>query len=130
MKKDYKINNVIYVKIPNQEILENFKNLIRDDIFEKFNTKKSIDIKKLHKDFIEGIYNKNLEVIYKNLNQYLKYFSAYHLFVTNSSHENVYQVLLAQIFLIYGIEVYSAETESGEGKYDFGFPNIHNKKEL
>lgn len=54
------------------------------------------------------------------------------MFCRNGIQENYYQVLLMQLFIFFWkIKGLSAEENSGDGRYDFGFPNKNekNKKE-
>jgi len=81
--------------------------------------------------FIEGLYNKKIYKINKNLNDYFKKFSSYHLFCRNDIQKKFYQILLMQLFIFWKIEGLIAEENSRDDIYDFGFPNKNekNKKE-
>ena len=70
---------------------------------------------------------KKINKINKNLNAYLKKFSSYHLFYKNGIQENCYQVLLMQLFIFWKVKGLTAEENSGDGRYDFGFPNKNEK---
>ncbi|ORX57285.1 hypothetical protein BCR36DRAFT_279352 [Piromyces finnis] len=116
-------NNKKYVKITNGEILENLIYLLRPIIEDKL----EISNDKTTDKFIRGLIEYDVEKVYKNLNEYLKKLTIYYL---NHMHmhgefkiyENVYQILLMQIFLFFKINGLTTEENSGYGRYDFGFP--------
>jgi len=76
-------------------------------------------------NFIDGIFEKNIKKINDNLTEYVKSFTQYQLFNDNNKnvHENVYHVLIQQLFNFFYIKDLTTEENSGYGRYDFGFPN-------
>ncbi|KAG4094845.1 DUF1703-domain-containing protein [Neocallimastix lanati (nom. inval.)] len=116
--------DMYYIKIPNNEILSCFIAKLQEDLNDQIK-----DNNNYINDFINGLFNKNIEAINSNLNNYLKCFSEYHLFARKNEYENVYQVLLMQMFLFYKVYGLTAEESSGSGRYDFGFPNKKKKNE-
>ncbi|KAG4083504.1 DUF1703-domain-containing protein [Neocallimastix lanati (nom. inval.)] len=116
--------DMYYIKIPNNEILSCFIAKLQENLNDQImNNNNYIN------DFINGLFNKDIEAINSNLNNYLKCFSEYHLFAHKNEYENVYQVLLMQMFLFYKVYGLTAEESSGSGRYDFGFPNKKKKNE-
>ncbi|OUM59922.1 hypothetical protein PIROE2DRAFT_14445 [Piromyces sp. E2] len=116
-------NDMKYVKVPNNEVLSELTILLTSILDSELKLTKDENIDK----FIEGLYDKNIDKINKNLNDYLKKFSSYHLFCKNGVQDNCYQVLLMQLFIFWKIEGLTAEENSGNGRYDFGFPNKNEK---
>eukprot|EP00833_Pecoramyces_ruminatium_P011677 jgi/Orpsp1_1/1185709/evm.model.c7180000094910.1 len=118
--KKNEINNIVCIKIPNQEVLEQFLNInkecMNETLFENETYRNFV------KKFINGINEKDIEEINKNLTEYIKVFSPYHLFVKYGVKENVYQVLIIQMFIYFDIKGLKTEENSGNGRYDFGFP--------
>ncbi|OUM63732.1 hypothetical protein PIROE2DRAFT_9670 [Piromyces sp. E2] len=124
MDKNNKIDNEIYyIKIPNNEVLKIYEDIfkwcINKKLKEAFGNNRNVYIK----NFIKGIFEKDVEKINKNLTEYLKIFSPYQIYTTSGLNENVYQVLLMQMFAFFEIKDLTAEENSGYGRYDFGFPN-------
>ncbi|KAG4093508.1 hypothetical protein H8356DRAFT_1311831 [Neocallimastix lanati (nom. inval.)] len=116
--------DMYYIKIPNNEILSCFIAKLQENLNDQIKNNNSYI-----NDFINGLFNKDIEAINSNLNNYLKCFSEYHLFAHKNEYENVYQVLLMQMFLFYKVYGLTAEESSGSGRYDFGFPNKKKKNE-
>jgi hypothetical protein len=138
VKKSEK-ENMVYIKIPNEEILGKIYNTFISNI--KNEVEHSVYNIKCIKGFVEGLYEKDLQSINKNLSEYLLIFSSHHLYVKKisknstesmetSPNENVYQVLLMQMFLFNKVKDLYAEKDSGLGRIDFGFPNCKNKDEF
>ncbi|ORY01208.1 DUF1703-domain-containing protein [Neocallimastix californiae] len=116
-------NNMYYIKIPNNEIFNCFIAKLKESL------KNEIKDNNYLNNFINGLFNKDIDTINSNLNDYLTCLSQYHLFANEKDYENVYQVLLMQIFIFCKIYGLSAEENSGSGRYDFGFPNRNKEKE-
>ncbi|OUM59906.1 hypothetical protein PIROE2DRAFT_14429 [Piromyces sp. E2] len=122
-------NKMNYVKVPNEEVLENFSKLLESTIGSLLSKENNVIIEGYINDFIEGIFEKDIKKINENLNNYLMIFSSYHLFEHSNSYENVYQVLLMQLFILWKVRGLTAEEDSGLGRYDFGFPNKNKNNE-
>jgi hypothetical protein len=116
-------NNMYYIKIPNNEIFNCFIAKLKESLKNEIKDNNYIN------NFINGLFNKDIDTINSNLNDYLTCLSQYHLFANEKDYENVYQVLLMQIFIFCKIYGLSAEENSGSGRYDFGFPNRNKEKE-
>jgi len=116
-------NNMYYIKIPNNEIFNCFIAKLKESL------KNEIKDNNYLNNFINGLFNKDIDTINSNLNDYLTCLSQYHLFANEKDYENVYQVLLMQIFIFCKIYGLNAEKNNGSGRYDFGFPNRNKKKE-
>jgi len=86
-------------------------------------------VKNYINDFVEGIFEKDIDKINKNLSDYLMIFSTYYLFKHSNTYKNVYQVLLMQLFIFWKVGGLTAEEDSGLGRYDIGFPNKTKKNE-
>ncbi|OUM57883.1 hypothetical protein PIROE2DRAFT_16996, partial [Piromyces sp. E2] len=123
MDKRICANKMNYVKVPNEEVLENFSKLLESTIGSLLSKENNVIIESYINDFIEGIFEKDIKKINDNLNNYLMIFSSYHLFEHSNTYENVYQVLLMQLFILWKVRGLTAEEDSGLGRYDFGFPN-------
>jgi len=121
-------SEMYYVKIPNNEILTFFINLF--EVCLQYKDKEFKIKDKNIEELIKAIYEYNIYDINEKLNNHLLKFSSHHLFKRdNEIHENAYQVLLMQIFIIFKIDGLTAEKDSGLGRYDFGFPNKNKKME-
>ncbi|KAL6588903.1 DUF1703-domain-containing protein [Neocallimastix sp. 'constans'] len=116
-------NNMYYIKIPNNEIFNCFIAKLKESLKNEIKDNNYIN------NFINGLFNKDIDTINSNLNDYLTCLSQYHLFANEKDYENVYQVLLMQMFIFCKIYGLTAEKNSGLGRYDFGFPNRNKKKE-
>jgi len=122
-------NKMNYVKVPNKEILENFSKLLETTIGSLLGKENNEIIENYIKDIIEGIFEKDINKINNNLNNYLMIFSSYHLFKHANTYENIYQVLLMQLFIFWKVRGLTAEEDSGLGRYDIGFPNKKKENE-
>ena len=119
-----------YIKIPNKEVLEKFIDINKFYLINKLNYLFENNMNKRYaENFINGILEKDVEKINENLSEYLKCFSPYQLFIKFGVKENVYLVLLMQIFIFFNVTDLTTEENSGNGRYDFGFPNGNNKHE-
>jgi len=95
----------------------------------KENLKEEININENINNFINSIFSHNIDKIDFNLKTYLLNLSSYHLYEKENVYENIYQVLLMQIFIFlkeYGL---TGEENSRKDQYDFGFPNKYKKDE-
>ncbi|OUM59917.1 hypothetical protein PIROE2DRAFT_14440 [Piromyces sp. E2] len=99
LKKRICTGRMNYIKVPNEEIFEYFSKLLGSTIGSLLSKENN------------------------NLNNYLMIFSSYHVFEHSDTYENVYQVLLMQLFILWKVRGLTAEEDSGLGRYDFGFPN-------
>ncbi|KAL6589857.1 hypothetical protein U3516DRAFT_835987 [Neocallimastix sp. 'constans'] len=125
------LENILYFKIPNQEVLDNFNELMEELNKEKITSDYGdFKVSNVLENFINGIYNKDLEMINKGLSKYLRQFSSRHLPISykrksteSSPPEHVYQLFLMQLFFNLSVKGLVAEQESGYGIIDIGFPN-------
>jgi len=78
--------------------------------------------------FVNGIFNKNIYEINKNLNKHLSILSSL-LIIKSDSNENIYIASIAQLFSFFGVFFKELEEDSRKGKLDYGFPNIYNYNE-
>jgi len=123
-------NRMRYVKVPNKEVSERFIELLEITLGDLLDNENNEKVKEYINKFVEGIFEKDINKINENLSEYLLIFSSYHLFQhSNNTYENVYQVLLIQLFVIWKIKGLTAEEDSGYGRYDIGFPNKSKKEE-
>ncbi|OUM56825.1 hypothetical protein PIROE2DRAFT_18404, partial [Piromyces sp. E2] len=102
-----------YIKVPNEEIFEYFSKLLGSTIGSLLSKKNNVIIEGYINDFIEGIFEKDIKKINDNLNNYLMIFSSYHVFEHSDTYENVYQVLLMQLFILWKVRGLTAEEDSG-----------------
>ncbi|KAG4081809.1 hypothetical protein H8356DRAFT_1319797 [Neocallimastix lanati (nom. inval.)] len=131
------LEDILYFKIPNQEVLDNFNELMEELNKEKITSDYGdFKISEVLENFINGIYNKDLEMINKGLSKYLRQFSSRHLPISykrksteSSPPEHVYQLFLMQLFFNLNVKGLVAEQESGYGIIDIGFPNEKENEE-
>ncbi|OUM57896.1 hypothetical protein PIROE2DRAFT_16976 [Piromyces sp. E2] len=131
-KKEINIKNslkIYYIKIPNNEVLKKYRWIFECCLRKELEELYVNNNNKYIKNFIEGIFEKDIEKINENLTEYLKIFSPYHIYISSGLNENIYQVLLMQMFTFFNIENMKSEESSGYGRYDFGFPNTNKVEE-
>jgi len=80
-----------YIKISNNEVLNNLINLSESLIINELNSE-NIDIETITK-LIDAIYNNDVDEINKTLNDYLLIFKPYHIFSKEKVYGNVYQAI-------------------------------------
>jgi len=112
-----------------RKFLEHFSKLLETTIGSLLGKENNEIIENYIKDIIEGIFEKDINKINNNLNNYLMIFSSYHLFKHANTYENIYQVLLMQLFIFWKVRGLTAEEDSGLGRYDIGFPNKKKENE-
>ncbi|KAL6613027.1 hypothetical protein U3516DRAFT_798178 [Neocallimastix sp. 'constans'] len=101
--------------------------LLKNELELNENKKNEDLIKKYKNNLLNKYKGNNIDTINSNLNDYLTCLSQYHLFANEKEYENVYQVLLMQIFIFCKIYGLNAEKNSGLDRYDFECENAINQ---
>jgi len=112
-----------------RKFLEHFSKLLETTIGSLLGKENNEIIENYIKDIVEGIFEKDINKINNNLNNYLMIFSSYHLFKHANTYENIYQVLLMQLFIFWKVRGLIAKEDNGLGRYDIGFPNRKKENE-
>ncbi|OUM58867.1 hypothetical protein PIROE2DRAFT_15767 [Piromyces sp. E2] len=123
LKKGICSDRMSYIKVPNEEVLENFSTLLESSVSSLLGRENNKVVESYIKNFNEGIVEKDINKINNNLKDYLMIFCSYHLFKNYSTYENIYKILLMQLFIFWKTNGLIVEEDSGLGRYDIGFPN-------